>query len=54
MKTVAVQLDGLLVEDVSKLPSADPIVAAVQFVQALYRGGSGRVFIVTAAPEEVT
>jgi len=54
MKTLAVRLEGLLVEDSSAIPSADPLVAAVQFVQALYRGSNGRVFIVSSAPEEVT
>ena len=54
MKTIAVRLDGLLVEDSSRLPSDDPIPAAVEFVRALYRGGYGRLFIVTSAPEEIT
>jgi hypothetical protein len=54
VRTIAVLLDGLLVEDVSALPSADPIPAAVQFVQTLFRGGAGRVFIVSAAPESVS
>ena len=48
------RLDGLLAEDSSKLPNEDPIPAAVEFVRTLYRGGYGRVFIVTSAPEEVT
>lgn len=54
MKTIAMRLDGLFVEDVSQLPNADPLMAAVQFAQTLYRGGSGRVFVVTSAPEEVS
>ena len=54
MKTIAVRLEGLLVEDSSAIPSADPIPAAVLFVQTLFRGGSGRVFIVTSAPEEIS
>jgi hypothetical protein len=54
MKTIAVRMEGLLVENSSDLPNSDPIVAAVQFVQLLYRGGAGRVFIVSSAPEEVT
>ena len=54
MKTIAVRLEGLLVENSPTLPNADPIPAAVLFVQTLYRGGSGRVFIVTDAPEEVS
>ena len=53
MKTIAVRLEGLLVENSAAIPSADPFVAAVQFVQTLYRGGAGRVFVVTSAPEEV-
>lgn len=54
MKSIAARLEGLLVENSAVLPSADPIPAAVQFVQALYRGGYGRVLIVTTAPAEVT
>jgi hypothetical protein len=54
MKTIAVRLEGLLVENSAAIPNADPIPAAAQFVQTLYRGGSGRVFIVTSAPEEVS
>jgi len=54
MKTIAVRLEGLLVEDSSRIPSADPIVAAVQFIQTLGTGGAQRVFVVTSAPEEVT
>jgi hypothetical protein len=54
MKTIAVRLEGLLVEDSAALPSADPIPAAVEFVQLLYRGGAGRVFIISSAPEEVS
>jgi len=54
VKTIAVRLEGLLVEDSSAIPSADPVPAAVQFVQTLYRGGIGGVLVVTSAPEEVT
>jgi hypothetical protein len=54
MKTMVVRLEGLLVEDSSVIPSTDPIPAAVQFVQALWRGGSGRVLIATTAPEQIT
>ncbi len=54
MKTIAVRLEGLLVENSAVLPNADPIPAAVQFVRALYIGGYGRVFLVTTAPEEVS
>jgi hypothetical protein len=54
VKTIAVRLEGLLVENSAVLPNADPVPAAALFVQTLFRGGSGRVFIVTDAPEEVT
>jgi hypothetical protein len=54
MKTIAVRLEGLLIEDSSTIPSADPIPAAVQFVRTLHHGGAGRVFIVTTAPEEIS
>jgi hypothetical protein len=54
VKTIAVRLDGLLVEDSSALPNADPIPAAVEFVRTLHRGGYDRMFIVTSAPEEVS
>jgi hypothetical protein len=54
MKTIAVRLDGLLVEDVSAIPNADPIPAAVQLVQTLARGGAGQVLMITSAPEAVT
>jgi hypothetical protein len=51
---MVVRLEGLLVEDSSAIPSTDPIPAAVQFVQSLWRGGSGRVLMATTAPEEIT
>ncbi len=51
MMTIAVLLDGLLVENVATLPNADPIPAALRFVRMF--GGYSRVLIVTAAPAEI-
>lgn len=56
MKTTAIRLEGLLVEDSSALPSCDPIPDGLLFVRRLMYTdvAIGRTLFVTSAPEQIT